>query len=181
MLTGLFACADAVMEDAAADGDVAGPSRPSGQAAAQAGPLSRGQREAVLMQMNQILTRQVSLTVDELMAALAAKGLRYGRQAVKQVGLPECMAGGFGHARLQVLSIMSPWLVRGCATVARLSSRWVCLHAWRADSALLLEWVKPIKSLYPLSSTKALQQLWPPRKSREQLWPWELMQMGLYS
>ena len=133
------------MEDAAADGDVAGPSRPSGQAAAQAGPLSRGQREAVLMQMNQILSRQVSLTVDELMAALAAKGLRYGRQAVKQVGQPECMAGGFGHAPLQVLSIMLPWLVRGCATIARLSSRWVCLHAWRADSVLLLEWVIPIK------------------------------------
>ena len=98
MLSGLFACADTEMEDAAADGDAAGPSRPSGQAAAQAGPLSTGQREAVLMQMNQILTRQVSLTVDELMAALAAKGLRYGRQAVKQVGVPACMAGACSPA-----------------------------------------------------------------------------------
>ena len=93
MLTGLFACADIEMEDAAADGGAAGPSRPSGQAVAQAGPLSTGQREAVLMQMNQILTRQVSLTVDELMAALAAKGLRYGRQAVKQASVSACMAG----------------------------------------------------------------------------------------
>ena len=45
------------------------------------------------MQMNQILIRQVSLTVDELMAALAAKGLRYSRQAVKQVRVSACMAG----------------------------------------------------------------------------------------
>ena len=98
MLTGLFARADTEMEDTAADGDAAGSSRPTGQAAAQAGPLSSGQREAVLMQMNQILTRQVSLTVDELMAALAAKGLRYGRQAVKQVGLHDCMVGTVGPA-----------------------------------------------------------------------------------
>ena len=104
-LTGLSACADTEMEDAAADGGAAGPSRPSGQAAAQAGPLSGGQREAVLMQMNQILTRQVSLTVDELMAALAAKGLRYGRQAVKQVGLYERMVGTVGLALLHVLSM----------------------------------------------------------------------------
>ena len=171
MLTRLFACADAVMEDAAADGDVAGPSRPSGQAAAQAGFLSRGQCEAVLMQMNQILSRQVSLTVDELMAALAAKGLRYGRQAVKKVGQPECMAGGFGHAPLQVLSIMLPWLVRGCATIARLSSRWVCLHAWRADSVLLLEWVIPIKVSNPLSSKEALQNCGRPGSQGSKVWP----------
>ena len=109
VLTGLSACADTEMEDAAADGGAAGPSHPSGQAsgqaAAQAGPLSGGQREAVLMQMNQILTRQVSLTVDELMAALAAKGLRYGRQAVKQVGLYERMVGTVGLALLHVLSM----------------------------------------------------------------------------
>ena len=108
MLTGLFACADTEMEDTATDADAAGPSRPSGQAAAQAGPLSGGQREAVLMQMNQILTRQVSLTVDELMAALAAKGLRYSRQAVKQVGLFDCMVHTVGPAPVYVSIPGSP-------------------------------------------------------------------------